>query len=283
MSDSGDYLRLIAPAVLRRLAERRARVPLAELQAALQARRPMPARPSFATAVSSPGISLIAEVKRASPSKGSLRPDLDVGELVAAYQAGGARAVSVLTEEDYFHGSLEDLCVAAEHTDLPLLRKDLFLDEYQLYEARAWGASAVLLIAALLDDRRLGHLAELAEELGLDVLLEVHDAGEMERALRVGRAIIGINNRDLRTFQVSLRTTERLSGLVPAGRLVVSESGIRTREDVTRLAAAGVDAVLVGESLLVEEDPQVAIRRLMGIVPGAAARPVVPAASKEAG
>jgi indole-3-glycerol phosphate synthase len=255
-----SYLDRIVPAVLRRLEERRGRLPLAELEAMDS---PGP-RPSFAAAVGAAGVSLIAEVKRASPSRGSIRTDLVVADLVAAYEAAGARAVSVLTEEDFFLGGLDDLRTAAEHTRLPLLRKDFIVDEYQLHEARVWGASAVLLIAALLDDRRLQELAGLSQGLGLDVLLEVHDAEEMERALSVGGAVLGINNRDLRTFEVSLETTERLAGLAPAGRMLVSESGIRTREDVQRLAAAGVDAVLVGESLVVGEDPQVSIRVLMG-------------------
>ena len=248
------------PAVLRRLEERRRRLPSEELKAAVV---PDP-RASFAEAVGASGVSLIAEVKRASPSKGAISPDLDVADTVAAYEAAGARAVSVLTEGDFFLGGLDDLRTAAEHTSLPLLRKDFIVDEYQLHEARVWGASAVLLIAALLDDQRLRALAALSRDLGMDVLLEVHDEAEMERALAVEGAVLGINNRDLRTFAVSLETTERLAGLVPAGRLLVSESGIRTREDVRRLAAAGVDAVLVGESLLVAGDAQAAIHGLMG-------------------
>jgi indole-3-glycerol phosphate synthase len=257
---SGDYLERIVPAVVKRLEERRARVPLEVLRAAPAAEP----RPSFARALSAQGIALIAEVKRASPSKGNIRPDLDVAELVADYQAAGAQAVSVLTEQDFFLGSLEDLRVARGHISLPLLRKDFIVDKYQLYEARAYGASAVLLIAALLDDRLLGELAALALEIGLDVLLEVRDEADLERSLPVEGAILGINNRDLRTFRVSLETTERLAGLVPAGRLLVSESGIGNHADVKRLAAAGVDAVLVGESLLVEKDVQAAIRGLMG-------------------
>jgi indole-3-glycerol phosphate synthase len=255
-----DYLQRIVPAVLRRLDERRARLPLAELEAAEVAG----SRPSFSAAVGAEGVSLIAEVKRASPSKGPICLDLDVGETVAAYEAAGARAVSVLTEEDFFFGGLDDLRTAAQHTGLPLLRKDFIVDEYQVHEARVWGASAVLLIAALLDDRRLGELAGLSRDLGLDVLLEVHDSAEMDRALVVEDAILGINNRDLRTFEVSLETTERLAALVPAGRLLVSESGIRTGDDVRRLAAAGVHAVLVGESLLMAGDTSAAVRGMLG-------------------
>ena len=263
MRDPGDYLERILPRVTSRLEERRAQRSL-EALASMNATE---ARPSFAEAIGAEGVSVIAEVKRASPSKGPIRPDLEVGPLVADYEAAGAQAVSVLTEEDFFLGSLDDLGQAAASTSLPLLRKDFIVDEYQLREAKVYGASAVLLIAALLDDESLGLLAATAEELGLDVLLEVHDAAEMKRALAVDKAVIGINNRDLRTFEVSLETTERLAGLVPAGRLLVSESGIRTRADVERVARAGVDAVLVGESLLRGENPGAAIRSLLGSGP----------------
>jgi len=259
VSGTGDYLDKIVPRVLSRLEERRARRSLEDLKA-MDA---VAARASFAEAIGADGVSLIAEVKRASPSKGTIRPDLEVGPLVSGYEAAGARAVSVLTEEDFFLGSLDDLSRAAAATSLPLLRKDFVLDEYQLHEAKVYGASAVLLIAALLDDERLRVFAELADDLGLDVLLEVHDAAEMERGLAVERAVLGVNNRDLRTFEVSLETTEGLATLVPAGRLLVSESGINTRADVKRLASAGVDAVLVGESLLRGDDPGAAVRGLL--------------------
>jgi indole-3-glycerol phosphate synthase len=202
-------------------------------------------------------------VKRFSPSKGPIRPHLDVGSLVAAYKAGGAAAVSVLTEGDHFRGSLDDLQQAAGRTVLPLLRKDFVVDPYQVYEAGAHGASAVLLIAALLDDRELRGLTALAQDLGLDVLLEVHDASEMARALNVEDAVIGINNRDLRTFEVSLQTSLRLAGLVPPGRLLVAESGIKDRADVEELASAGVDAVLVGESLLRQIEVRAAVAALV--------------------
>jgi indole-3-glycerol phosphate synthase len=205
---------------------------------------------------------VIAEVKRFSPSKGPIRPDLDVARLVGAYEAGGAAAVSVLTEADHFGGSLADLEDAAHHTRLPLLRKDFVLDPYQLFEARVCGASAVLLIAAILDERTLRALSTLAQDLGLDVLLEVHDGIELTRALDVGAAIVGINNRDLRTFEVSLDTSLRLAGLVPHGTVLVAESGIADRSDVERLAAAGIDAVLVGESLLRQAEVAVAVSAL---------------------
>jgi indole-3-glycerol phosphate synthase len=274
-----EYLGLIVPAVVRRLEERRARVPQAELEAA----RGLGPRPSFADAVGAAGISLIAEIKRASPSRGPIRPRLEVAEVAAQYEAAGARAVSVLTEEDFFRGSLADLRTAAECTALPLLRKDFVVDAYQIHEARVFGASAVLLIAALLDDRQLSDLAALTTELAMDVLLEVHDAAEMARAVAVDGAVIGINNRDLHTFAVSLETTGRLAELVPAGRLLVSESGIRTRHDVERLAALGVDGVLVGESLLVEADTSRAVRALMDAVPAVGLRSAAGLECKEAG
>jgi len=264
------YLDRIVPAVVRRIEERKARLTEARLAA-----MPGPAgRPSFAAAVGAPGVSLIAEVKRASPSKGPIRPALDVGEIVQAYEANGARAVSVLTEEDHFRGSLDDLRSAAADTGLPLLRKDFIVDGYQIYEARVWGASAVLLIAALLSDDRLHDLTGLAFDLGLDVLLEVHDAAELARALSFDGVVIGVNNRDLRSFEVSLETTLELAGRVPAERLLVGESGIRGRTDVEMLAACGVDAVLVGETILRDADVGQAVRSLMDPVPVVATRPV---------
>ena len=261
-----SYLDVIVPDVRRRLAERQARTPLPELQTLIAAGPEAGGpgvRPSFAAALRGRGLSVIAEVKRHSPSKGAIRPDLDVATLAAAYEAGGAAAVSVLTEEDHFRGGLHDLRAAAGATRLPLLRKDFIVDPYQVYEARAFGASAILLIAALLDDAGLRDLAALARDLGLDVLLEVHDAGEMERALRVEGVVIGVNNRDLRTFEVSLRTSLDLAGMVPPGRVLVAESGIRDRADVEALAAAGVDAVLVGESLLRQGEAAEAVSTLV--------------------
>ncbi len=259
------YLDRIIPFVWQRLDERRRSLSQAELES-----MPGPGpRPSFAAAVGVRGVSLIAEVKRASPSKGMIRPDLDVQSLVGKYERAGARAVSVLTEQDHFLGNLEDLRAAVSASSLPVLCKDFVLDEYQIHEARVYGASAVLLIAALLTDEQLASMADLAAHLGLEVLLEVHDAAELDRALRVERAVIGINNRDLHTFEVSLATTERLVPRVPSDRLVVGESGIWTHDDVMRLEAVGVDGLLVGESLLRSSDIEKAIREL--IPPGSAA------------
>jgi indole-3-glycerol phosphate synthase len=257
---SGTYLDRIVADVVDRVRERKMRRP----QTTLESLPTPPGRASFAAAMRLPGISLIAEVKRASPSKGPIRLDLDVARTVAAYEKAGARAVSVLTEEDHFRGGMVDLEAAVAATALPVLRKDFVVDEYQIEEARAAGASAVLLIAALLPEPRLSELAAYAGAAGLDVLLEVHDRDELERALRQPDAIIGINNRDLRTFEVSLATTEVLAGWVPPDRLLVSESGIRRVADVERLRTWGVDGMLVGESLLRGDDVEVAVRELVG-------------------
>ncbi len=257
--ETGTYLDRIVPSVIGRLEARKLALPLSTLEGL-----PRPAsRASFVEAIRAPGMSLIAEIKRASPSKGPIRPLLDVSDIVGAYERGGARAISVLTEEDHFRGGLDDLQRAVSTGSLPVLRKDFVVDEYQIYEADVFGASAVLLIAGLLPDRRLEILASLAASLGLDVLLEVHDRDELGRALAVETAIIGVNNRDLRTFEVSLETTVRLASLVPPGRLLVGESGIATRADVERLEAYGVDGVLVGESLLRKPDVETAARELL--------------------
>jgi len=257
---SGTYLDRIVVDVARRLDERRSRRPLSHLRAL-----PAPsARPSFAEAIKAPGMSLIAEVKRASPSKGPIWPDLDVAAVVAAYERAGARAVSVLTEQDHFHGGLADLEAAVAAASLPVLRKDFIVDEYQIEEARVAGASAVLLIAALLPGPRLGELVDSAARAGLDVLLEVHDSAELQRALTHPGVVIGINNRDLRTFEVRLDTTIDLARSVPPTRLLVSESGIGGRADMERLAAHGIDGVLVGESILRQDDVDQAVRGLIG-------------------
>jgi indole-3-glycerol phosphate synthase len=253
------YLDRIVPDVRRRLEQRKAALP----EAALARMAGGGLRPSFAAALGGSGVSLVAEVKRLSPSKGPIRPELDVGWLVDRYEQAGAAAISVLTEEDHFGGSLRDLRQAAAGTSLPLLRKDFVVDPYQVYEARVFGASAVLLIASLLDEEALHRLSGLAFDLGMDVLLEVHDAEEMARALGVRGAVVGINNRDLRTFAVELETSASLAAVAPPGTLLVAESGIGVRADVERLAACGVDAVLVGESLLRAPDPGAAAHALV--------------------
>lgn len=218
----------------------------------------------FAAALRAPGISLIAEIKRASPSKGVLCPHLDAPALARRYEAYGAAAISVLTDEHFFRGSLEDLRAVRQSVTIPVLRKDFVLDPYQVYEARAAGADAVLLIVAVLDDVTLQELHELTYALGMAALVEVHNASELERALRIGPHIIGINNRDLRTFEVSLETTERLRPLIPQDILVVAESGIHHRADVARLRAIGVDGVLVGEALVQAADFGAKVEELIG-------------------
>ncbi|MDO8735661.1 MAG: indole-3-glycerol phosphate synthase TrpC [Thermoleophilia bacterium] len=220
---------------------------------------------SLAASVGRSGISVIAEVKRASPSKGDIRPDLDVTEIVKAYEQAGAAAISVLTEPRYFKGSLYDLATARKTltSPVPILRKDFVVDPYQIWEAAAAGADAVLLIVAALTADELDSFQKEAAEAGLECLVETHDPEELKTALASGASLIGINNRNLRTFEVSLQTTLDMIGLVPDGVLVVSESGIATSADVSRLAEAGVDAVLVGETLMRSADPGAGLRQLL--------------------
>jgi indole-3-glycerol phosphate synthase len=241
--------------------------PLAALQArAAAASPPRPLAAALRPAPSTgpgPSVRLIAEIKRASPSRGPLRPDLDPAALAAAYEANGAAAVSVLTDRRYFRGRLADLRAVCARVTLPVLRKDFILDPYQVYEARAAGADAVLLIVAALDDRQLAALHALAHQLGMDALVEVHSKVELARALSVGPTIVGVNNRDLRTFEVDLGTTARLRPLVPPDVVFVAESGVRSRADVERLAALGAHAMLVGEALVVAPDVGRAVRELV--------------------
>ncbi len=206
---------------------------------------------------------VIAEVKRASPSRGVIREDFMPADLAARYAKAGARAVSVLTDGPFFQGSLEHLVAARRVVDLPVLRKDFHVDPYQLWEARASGADAVLLIVAALSDAALRRLLALAHELTLAALVEVHTAAELERAVHANAGLIGINNRDLATFAVSLQTTLDLLPRVPRETVLVSESGIARPEEARRLAGAGVDAILVGEGLLRHGDPGMALRRLV--------------------
>jgi indole-3-glycerol phosphate synthase len=242
--------------------ERRKRdVPLATLERASAGRDAAGMRP-FRDALMAPGVSVIAEFKRRSPSAGTLREDPDLAEVIAAYRRGGAAALSILTEGPNFGGALEDLRTARAACELPLLRKDFILDGYQLHEARAAGADAVLLIVAALERAELSSLYGTARAIGLDVLVEVHDRDELHAALALDADIVGINNRDLRDFTVDLQRTERLMEDVPAGVAVVSESGIATAEQLQRLRERGVQAVLVGESLMRSADPAAALRDL---------------------
>lgn len=209
-------------------------------------------------------IRLIAEVKRASPSQGMIRQGFDVEGLVRAYAKGGAAAISVLTDEPFFQGTLQDLAEAKGAVSLPVLQKDFILDPYQVFEARAWGADAILLIVAALELTCLQDLVGLASEVGLHALTEVHTGEEVHAALGAKAPIVGINNRDLKTFQVSLETTFALLPEIPPDRVVVSESGITHHGEVTRLEAAGVDAILVGEGLLRARDVEAKVRALLG-------------------
>jgi indole-3-glycerol phosphate synthase len=241
--------------------ERKRELPQAELENQLSARgedRP------FQEALTRPGLSLIAEFKRRSPSKGDIAPGADVGAQVAAYERGGAAALSVLTDAPHFGGSLEDLRAARTAASLPIIRKDFIVDPYQLYEAAVNGADAVLLIARALDDRELASLYEEARALDLDCLVEVHDAEELERALEVDAAVIGINNRDLDEQRVDIQKTFELMPDVPAGKTVVAESGISGREELMELDRVGVDAVLIGGALMTAPDPELKTRELTG-------------------
>ena len=209
------------------------------------------------------GPAVIAELKKASPSKGLIRKDFQVVELARAMEQVGAAALSVLTEEKHFQGSLENLRLASANVSIPCLRKDFIIDELQMLEARASGADAALLIVSALDDSELKLLRRAAQALQLDVLCEVHDEGELKRAIDVGFDIIGVNNRDLRTFQVTLETSFRLNDLIPANALRVAESGIHTGADISRLRSAGYQAFLIGESLMKEPDPGAALSKLL--------------------
>lgn len=243
------------------LAEAKRVRPLAQLERSLRHRSPPR---GFAQAIRRPGyLSLIAEIKKASPSAGPIRPGVDVVEIARTYAGAGAQAISVLTDAKFFSGSLSDLSSVREKVSLPVLRKDFLLEEYQVVEAAAAGADALLLIAAILDRPALKRLLALAQDLSMDAVVEVHTEGEVEQALEAGAQVIGINNRDLGTLEVDLKTTQRLAGRIPPDRMRVSESGIRSRADVEFVRAQGADAILVGEVLISSDDPAKKIKELM--------------------
>jgi indole-3-glycerol phosphate synthase len=270
MAETPDILKKIVHRKLEEVRVRSARLPLSALIARAGDE---PAR-GFADAlhaklaVGQPAV--IAEIKKASPSKGLLRADFRPAEIAASYAGGGAACLSVLTDIDFFQGSDDYLKEARAACALPVIRKDFIIDAYQVHEARAMGADCILLIAACLDDARLRDLNALAHALGMDVLVEVHDALELERALAVPGRLIGVNNRNLRTFEVSLETTLALLGSIPADRLLVTESGILDGGDVARMRAHGVHAFLAGEAFMRADDPGAELARLFFSPPGRA-------------
>lgn len=258
-----DILQRILTRKREEVAARSARLSLDELMGRCV---DLPATRGFAAAIEArierdePAV--IAEIKKASPSKGVIRPQLDPAFVAKSYAKGGATCLSVLTDADFFQGSADYLAMAREACELPVLRKDFIIDPYQVYEARLMGADCILLIVAALDDGPLLDLTMLAAELDMDVLVEVHDEEELERALALPAPLVGINNRSLRTFETSLDTSESLRDIVPYDRTLVTESGIRTPEDVVRMRDAGIDAFLVGEAFMRAEDPGKELKRL---------------------
>jgi len=247
----------------RRLEEARKRSPLSAIEEAASRRHE---RRDFAAAISGQGLSVIAEMKQASPSRGVLRREYRPRELAQGYEAAGAAALSVLTEEEYFRGSLTDLIDARDAASLPVLRKDFILDDYQVYESVAAGADAVLLIVAALPDKELRGLIGLCERLRIAALVEVHAGEELERALAAGAQIVGVNNRNLKTMEVNLETSLRLRDSIPSRCIAVSESGIQTAAELRSLGEAGFHAVLIGEHLMASEDPGETLAAMLGAV-----------------
>lgn len=264
-----NILEEIAGKTRERIAEEKRRVSLEELKGVLNEKKSSgkesrKRRKSFREALKQEGMSYICEVKRASPSKGLIAPDFPYLEIGKEYEAAGAAAISCLTEPFYFQGSDHYLEELAQAVRIPILRKDFTVDEYMIYQAKALGASVVLLICAILDDVQLKTYRQLAEELEMDALVEAHDEEELARALRAGARIIGVNNRDLRTFQVDMKNSIRLRELAPPDVIFVSESGIRTREDIRLLHEKRVDAVLIGETLMRSPDKKKVLEMLNG-------------------
>lgn len=258
-----DILEKILARKAEEVRERSARLTLAELAALCEG---LPPTRGFATALNAKldagQAAVIAEIKKASPSKGIIRADFHPAQIARSYEAGGAACLSVLTDIDFFQGSDAYLQQARSACSLPVLRKDFVIDPWQVYEARSLGADCILLIVAALDDGQLAQLANLAMDLGMDALLEVHDIDELERALQVGAPLVGINNRNLRTFEVTLDTTLTMRTAVPSDRVLVTESGIHTIDDVARMRDAGVNAFLVGEAFMRADDPGAELARL---------------------
>ena len=262
-SDTPDILKKIVQTKQERLKARKSELPRREVESLISSReRPL----NFSGCLMGDSIRVIAEVKRGSPSKGIFSKDIKASELAAVYAENGAAAVSVLTNEDHFYGSIEDLLEVHNEvyqSGVPVLRKEFIFDPYQIYEARAYGADAILLIVSMLDKDQLIDFTNIATSLWMQCLVEVHDEKELELAVESGAEIIGINNRDLRTFNTTLETTEILAPKVPLGKISVSESGISDKSDIERVMKAGVGAVLVGESLVTADDPAIALRNLL--------------------
>ncbi len=252
-----DFLQRIVAHKRQEIEAAKARIPLAQLRACAAVRRD---RRDFAAALDMPGVRVIAEIKRASPSKGDLYPDLDPVALAHAYEAGGAAALSVLTERAFFKGSPEDLQAARRAVSLPVLRKDFILDDYQLAESAAMGADAILLIVRLLDDAQLHHLYEQAHAYGLAALVEVHDEAEAQRANRLGARLVAINNRDLARFDTDATTASRVARQLATGTLIVAASAISSVDDIRRNLAGGISRFLVGEALVRSDDPAALLR-----------------------
>ena len=256
-----DVLREIIAKKRERVSEAKSIVSLDEMRRLAGETRANAKPHALLNALRAHGINVIAEFKRRSPSKGMIRADANLVEIVRSYEAGGAAAISVLTEEDYFAGSLDDLRNVKATVSLPVLRKDFVFEEYQVFESAVAGADAILLIVAALNDETLSHLRRLAEdELGLDALVEVHTSDELKRAVACGAKLIGVNNRDLRTFEVSLDTSLSLASQMPTGSVAISESGLHSSNDLQRLHQAGYHGFLIGESLMRADNPEHALR-----------------------
>lgn len=262
-SPAADILQKILARKVEELRARSAALPLPELTQQLQASSPVRGfMAAIENKIAAGQSAVIAEIKKASPSKGVIRPDFHPADIARSYEAGGAACLSVLTDVDFFQGSDEYLKQARNACALPVLRKDFIIDPYQVYEARLIGADCILLIVAALGDAQLGELASLAHQLDMDVLMEVHDREELERALQIPGRLIGINNRNLRTFETRLQTTTELLHMIPDDRIVVTESAIHTPADVRFMREHGVNAFLVGEAFMREADPGTKLREL---------------------